>query len=315
MFLNAVSHYLPEQVIGNDYFTKINGLSDEWLLSRTGIRERRKALPSENSHSMAIESVKAGINNVPYPVKDVDLVIGATYTPFDTIGTLAHYVQQSFEIRNAQAVTITSACASFINALEIAQGYFSLNKAKTALIVASEHNSAYNDETDIRSGHLWGDGAAAVFVSKERKSDQDYEILDIVTKGLANEGKSTDGIWLRPQHGGLQMPHGRDVYIQANKYMINILQEILERNNLSVEDVDFLIPHQANLKIIKHIQHDLGLTDEKILINIDKLGNTGCASAVIAFSQNLEKFQTGNLIALTVFGGGYSSGAALFKKL
>lgn len=315
MFINTISHYLPEQIINNDYFTKITGLSQEWLLTRTGIIERRKALPHENTNTMAIESVRAACKNISYSVKDVDLVIGATYTPFDTVGTLAHSVQQAFEIQDAKAFTITSACASFMNALEIVQGYFAINKANVALIVASEHNTAYNDEKDVQSGHLWGDGAAAVFVSKEKKSDNDFEIIDIITKGYGNSGKSIEGVWLRPLHGGIKMPHGKDVYTHATKYMIEILKEILVKNNLNISDIAFLIPHQANLKIIKYIQATLGIPEEKVLINIDKLGNTGCASTPIAFSQNSDKFHKGDLIAFTVFGGGYSSGAALLRKL
>jgi len=111
------------------------------------------------------------------------------------------------------------------------------------------------------------------------------------------------------------MPFGRDVYIQANHYMVSVLKEILTNNHLTVNDIDFLIPHQANLKIIRHVQHDLNFQDEKVLINIDTLGNTGCASIPIALSQNEDKFHSGDLIALTVFGGGYSGGAALLKKL
>jgi 3-oxoacyl-[acyl-carrier-protein] synthase-3 len=315
MYINKISHYLPDKIVNNAHFEKITGISEEWLLSRTGIVERRKALPHENTNTMAIESVKIACKNLHYSIKDVNLIIGATYTPFDTIGTLAHSVQHAFDIQNAQVLTITSACASFINALEIAQGYFALNKANLALIIASEHNTAYYNEKDIQSGHLWGDGAAAILVSKERVTDNDFQIIDIMTKGLGYAGKSIDGIWLRPLHGGLKMPHGRDVYTHANKHMIGTLVEILDKNHLTVADIDYLIPHQANLKIIKHIQHDLKLSDEKVLINIDKQGNTGCASISIAFSQHIDKFQSGDLIAFTAFGGGYSSGSVLLKKL
>lgn len=315
MFIDSVSHYLPARVTGNDHFARITGLTEEWLESRTGIKERRKAEPHENANTMAVASVKSALGHLSYSIQNVDLIIGATYTPYDTVGTIAHSLQQAFDIPNAQAFTISSACASFLNALEIAEGYFALDKASLALIAAAEHNSAYNDESDVQSGHLWGDGAAAVFVSKKKISEEGFEVVDILTKGLGNAGKSIDGVWLRPNHGGLKMPFGRDVFIHANKYMVSVLKEILDKNHLTVKDIDFLIPHQANLKIIRHVQHDLEMPDNKILINIDKLGNTGCASIPIALAQNEDKFHSGDLIALTVFGGGYSGGAALLKKL
>ncbi len=315
MFINDVSHYLPELIITNEYFKPVCGLPADWIFSRTGIVQRRRALPHDNTNSMAIESVRIACKNLPYSIKDVDLIVGATYTPYDTVATLAHYIQHEFDIHNAQAVTISSACSSCINALEIVQGYFAMNKADRALIVASEHNSAYNNEQDVQTSHLWGDGAAAIFVSKEQLANGEYQVIDILTRGLGNIGKSIKGVYLRPKNGGIKMPYGKDVFIQANKYMISTIEEIMQRNNLSVDSIDYLIPHQANMRIIKFVQESLHLPDEKMLINIDMVGNTGCASTGIVFSQNKDKFKKGDLIAITVVGGGYSCGAALLRKL
>lgn len=315
MFIDVCTHYLPEQIVTNDHFHKVNGLPEGWILSRTGMVSRRKALPGENTNTMGIESVKAAVEHLPYPLEDIDLIIGATYTPYDTVATLAHYIQHAFTIRNAKAFSISSACSSFINALEIVQGYFHMNKSDRALIVSSEHNSAYNDETDEQSGHLWGDGAASVFLSRENISGEGYQVLDITTKGLGHVGKSINGVMLRPLHGGIKMPNGKDVFINANNYMIGTLEEILKRNGMTIADVSYVVPHQANLRIVKYVQEKLDLPDEKMLINLDTVGNTGCASTPIVFSQNQGKFKKGDLIALTVVGGGYSSGAALLRKL
>jgi 3-oxoacyl-[acyl-carrier-protein] synthase III len=276
---------------------------------------RRKALPGENTNTMGIETVRMASERLPYPLEEIDLIIGATYTPYDTVATLAHYIQHAFTISNAKAFTISSACSSFINALEIVQGYFCMKKSDRALIVSSEHNSAYNDETNEQSGHLWGDGAAAVFLSREKSADSGYEVLDITTKGLGHVGKSIEGVMLRPLNGGIKMPNGKDVFINANNYMISTLEEILKRNHLGIGDIDYVVPHQANMRIVKFVQEKLRLPDEKMLINLDTVGNTGCASTPIVFSQNQEKFKKGDLIALTVVGGGYSSGAALLRKL
>jgi 3-oxoacyl-[acyl-carrier-protein] synthase-3 len=314
MYINSISHYLPKHIIRNDYFKKVNGLSEEWILSRTGIEERRKALSKENTNTMAIEAVNVALNQLPYSIADIDLIIGATYTPYDTVGTLAHSVQNEFNISDAKAISLSAACSSFINAIEIVEGYFATNKASKALVVASEHNTAYHNEKDMQAGHLWGDGAAAVFISKEQLSEKDYQIVDVITKGLGNIGKSINGVSLHPTNGGIKMPFGKDVFINANKYMTESIIDILNRNNLSIDDINYVIPHQANIRIIENVGDQLKINNEKVLVNIDKLGNTGCASTPIAFSQNQNKFKNEDLVAFTVFGGGYSSGAMLVKK-
>ena len=314
MFINTITHYLPEKVIPNSFFKEKNGLSDEWITKRTGIKERRKALPYENTNTMAIDAVKKAIKNLPYAISEIDLIVGATYTPFDIVVNIAHSVQNKFNINKAKALTITSACSSFINAVEIVEGYFAMNKAEKALVIASEHNTAYYNEEDEQSGHLFGDGASAVFISKNKISDNDIQIIDIITEGLGNVGKAPEAVYLRPLNGGIKMPFGKDVFINANNYMISILSDILDKNNLTITDLNYVISHQANIRIIEHIRKELKLTEEKMLVNIDKLGNTGCASTPIAFSENLNKFQKNDLIGITVFGGGYSNGAILLKK-
>ena len=313
MYINTISHYLPQQVIKNDYFKKVNGLSEEWILSRTGIQERRKASSHENTNTMAIEAVNSGVKKLPYLISDIDLIIGATYTPYDTVGTLAHSIQNEFNISDAKVISISTACSSFINAIEIVEGYFATEKASKALIVASEHNTAYHDEKDMQAGHLWGDGAAAVFISKDKLSDNDFQIVDVITNGLGNIGKSINAISLHPTKGGIKMPYGKDVFINANKYMISTLTELLEKNKVVLRDLSYVIPHQANIRIIEHIINELSVNKEKIIININKLGNTGCASTPIALSQNLYKFKKNDLIGITVFGGGYSTGAVLVR--
>ncbi len=314
MYINLISHYLPQQIIRNDYFKNVNGLSDEWILSRTGIKERRKALSHENTNTMAIDAVQKAIENLPYPISDIDLIVGATYTPYDTVVGLAHSIQNHFNINNAKAITITSACSSFVNAVEIVSGYFAMNKAENALVIASEHNTAYSNEKDEQSGHLWGDGAAVFFITKEKKSNSDIKIIDVITESLGNISKASEAVYLRPLNGGIKMPFGKDVFINANNYMVSVLTEILNKNNLSINDLNYVIPHQANIRIIEHIRKELNLNEDKMVVNIDKLGNTGCASTPIAFSQNQEKFKKDDLIGITVFGGGYSSGAILMKK-
>ena len=314
MYIHAASHYLPETIVPNEYYTRLIGLTDEWIYKRSGIRKRTKAGVDENTNTMAIRAVEAAIDQLPYPIKEVDLIIGATYTPYDTIGTLAHAVQGHFNIPRARVVSISSACSSVLNAIEIVEGYFAANKAHRAIIVASEHNTAYSDDRDEQSGHLWGDGAGALFISKETFSEKDMKIIDINTRGLAHIGKGMEGVYLRPNEGGLKMPHGKDIFVNASKYMISEVKDLLHKNHLTLKNINHLIPHQANTRIISNIGVSLGFCNGEMIANMEETGNTGCASTIIALSQKWDRFLSDQLVVITVFGGGYSTGAMLLKK-
>lgn len=314
MYIISHGHYIPSDSIGNEYFQELNGLSPDWILSRTGIHSRSKAGKGENTHTMAIAASKCAIKNLPFTTSEIDLIIGGTYTPYDTLATMAHYVQHHLDIEKCRTITLSSACSSFINAMEVVQTYFISGKAKRALVVISEHNSAYNDETDQTSGHLWGDGAAAFVISSEKEEASIMEIIDLETQGLGHVGKSTEGVTLRPGKDGLRMPHGRDVFIHACNHMAQNTTEILKNNGYTLNDLSFLIPHQANMRIINNISQSLKIDKEKIITNLETLGNTGSASAAIALSQNMDKFDGDDLIAVSVFGGGYSSGVMLLRN-
>jgi 3-oxoacyl-[acyl-carrier-protein] synthase III len=314
MYINAAAHYLPETTVLNEYYTKLTGLTDEWIFKRSGIRKRTKARPDENTNTMSVEAVKLLVGRLAYPINDVDLIVGATYTPYDTVATLAHAVQSSFDIRKARAISISSACSSFLNALEIVEGYFATNKARKAIVVTAEHNSAFSDDNDEQSGHLWGDGAAAVFITKENHTGKGMAVLDINTAGLGHMGKALEAVYLRPNEGGLKMPYGKDIFIHATKFMVSEVETLLARNHVALENIAYLIPHQANSRIIGHVAQTLGLRNGQVIVNIEELGNTGSASTPIALSQNWDRFVDGDLIAVTVFGGGYSSGGMLLKR-
>ncbi|MEM9987361.1 MAG: ketoacyl-ACP synthase III, partial [Bacteroidota bacterium] len=293
MFINAIDHYYPEQVIPNAYFQNINGMTEEWMESRTGIRERRKAGPDENTETMALAATQRAWQKLPYPVEDLGLIVAATYSPHDTVATLGHVIQHDLPVGEVPVVTITSACSSLLNALEIVQGYFAMGKAETALVVVSDHNTRFANEEDTKAGHLWGDGAAALFVSQARKADSDFQILDILTGGAAHVGKNLEGVKLIPDGPGILMPNGRDVFIHATQYMSKISQQIVERNGKQLEDLSWLIPHQANFRISKKVAEDLGLPLDKVVSNIQYLGNTGCAGCGIAFSEHQDHIQPG----------------------
>lgn len=313
MFLTSISHYVPSGRVPNSYFEAVNGLTDEWIETRTGIKTRSKAAEGENTHTMAVQAVRNLAPNSSFPLSEIDLIVGATYSPYDTVATLGHVVQNEINVDHIPVVTISSACSSFLNAVEIVQGYFAMGKASKALVIVSEHNTQYANESDPMAGHLWGDGAAALIFTKERTTESDLTVVDLETGGAATIGKGIEGVNLKPQDGGIIMEHGRDVFIHACDYMARISKNLLEKHDYTLEDLTYFVPHQANLRISKNVAGKLDLPMERVLSNIQEYGNTGCAGCAIALSQNRSKVKSGDVLAVSVFGGGYSYGAMILE--
>lgn len=314
MYINSMGTYVPKERIGNDHFLEINGLTPEWIEQRTGIKTRSKASTEENVDTMGIAAIENALDKLPYDVKDVDLIVAAHYCVYDSVATLAHKAQREFGINGAKAVYVSSACSSFINGLEVVEGYFASGKAKRALLVCSEHNTYYSNESDPKSGHLWGDAAVAFFISKNKESDSDLRIIDVYTEGLGDLGKGPDGVRLRPKEDGITMPDGRDVFIHACRYMIHAMNRSLENGGLELKDIDRFICHQANKRIVAQVAHQLDLDMDRFINNITELGNTGSASAPLVLAQNVDKLEKGSKTALMVFGGGYSCGCFIVEK-
>ena len=315
VYLHHVAAYLPEAVVTNAYFTRLNGLADEWIIERTGIRERRKAGPGENANTMAVAAARAVLAAAPaFAPSSIDLIVVGTYTPHDTIFTAAHAVQRDLGVNEIPTVSISSACSSLLNAVEIVEGYFAMGKAARALVVVTEHNTAYNNEEDTMAGHLWGDGAAALLISKERLAPADLRVAEVITGGAAPVGKADEAVTLKPVEKGIVMPFGRDVFQQACVYMARVTQTLLDRHRLAIADLTYLIPHQANQRISNNVVKQLGLDPARAVSNIERLGNTGCAGAAIGLADIWEQLTGGDRVIITVFGGGYSYGAMLLEK-
>ena len=307
--------YLPEAIVTNAHFTQLNGLASEWIVERTGIQERRKAGPGENASTMAIAATRAVLAAAPdFDPATINLIVAGTYTPHDTIFTAAHAVQRDLGINEIPTVCISSACSSLLNAIEIVEGYFAMGKASRAVVVVTEHNTAYNNEADTMAGHLWGDGAAALLLSKERISPGDLHIAEIITGGAAPVGKADEAVTLKPVEKGIVMPYGRDVFQQACLYMARVTQTLLDKHHIATPELTYLIPHQANLRISKNVTKALGIDPACAVNNIERLGNTGCAGAAIGLAEVWDTLTSGNKVIITVFGGGYSYGGMLLTK-
>lgn len=313
MYINSIGKYVPSARVPNEYFEKVNGLTPDWIVQRTGIHTRSKADADENCDTMAMNAIDDALKTLPYDIKEVDLIVGAFYAAYDTVATPAHVAQRKYGIHGAKAMYVSAACSSFINGLEVIEGYFASGKATKALLICSEHNTYYSNESDPKAGHLWGDAAVAYFLSKDKVADSDIEVLNVYTEGLGDVGKGPGGVKLRPGEDGITMPDGRDVFVNACKYMIHALNKSLDATGLKIEDINKLITHQANRRIVAQVAHQLDKPMDDFLNNIEELGNTGSASAPLVLSQNLDKFKKGDKAALMVFGGGYSCGCFIVE--
>ena len=313
--MNDIAVFLPEAEVDNGHFCRLTGRDADWFVARTGIHTRRRAGPQENASSMGIESVHRLVEKRPDALDGVDLIIGASYTPDDTLSTLPFRVQRAFGIAAARTYFVSTACSSFISVLEIARLMLRAGEARKALLVTAEHNSRYSDDADQFSGHLWGDGAAAVIVSRDPAGAL-FSVDYARSSGVACEGKGPDAINLDPALGrrGLVMREGRDVFTRACEHLAAEVLRATDRLGVPVQDVDWLVPHQANLRILTNVAGKLGLPMERCVVTVDRLGNTGCASIPISLEYGLPQMRAGHLVALTAFGGGYSSGAAILRR-
>ncbi|MFR7822413.1 MAG: 3-oxoacyl-ACP synthase III family protein [Odoribacter splanchnicus] len=281
LFINKISHYLPDSVVPNSYFKEVNGLDDEWIYSRTGIKNRSKAAANENTNTMGIKAVDLATTDLPYPMEEIDLIIAATYSPYDTVATPAHMVQRRYHIEHAKCVSVSSACSSFINAMEIAQGYFALESDQSPDHRSRTQHSLCQRKRSAKRPPV-GRRCCSVFVSAENYSGHDPRIIDIYTQGLGHIGKAAEAVYLRPQNGGIGMPEGRDVFINACHYMVEALEKVTQSYGKTIQDLNWISSHQANQRIIKTIARQTDIPEERFLMNIEQRGNTGSPSCAIS---------------------------------
>jgi 3-oxoacyl-[acyl-carrier-protein] synthase-3 len=316
IYINATGCYVPARRVPNSYFAELYGKPEEWFTQRTGIITRARANEKETIDYMSTKAVENALRDAPFAAREIDLIVFASYSPDDLVGTTAHRVQRVFGIEGAKALYVSSACSSAMNAIEIVCSFFTSGIASKALVIAADRNSTYSDDHDPAHGHLWGDAAVACVLSTERGGAGDIEIVDIDTRGLGEVGAGPDGVYLRPRTDGIGigMPNGRDVFNQACTYIEKYTREILTRNGLDVARLDWFVSHQANLRIVSHVCGELGLPMERTLNNISELGNTGCGSSLLSLAQHRDKLRPGDNIVVATFGGGYSVGAMLLRK-
>lgn len=317
----GVGSYVPPKVVTNDDLSKIVDTNHEWILDRTGICERRVS-EGEDTSSIAYKAAVDALKKANITGEDLDLIIVATITPDSFIPSVACMLQKMIGAKNSTAFDISAACTGFIYSLEVAENLIKGGKYKRALVVGAETLSKIVDWTDRSTCILFGDGAGACIIEAVKESDSKiintYSISDgekwsALTTG-ANDVKSPFSKQENIKNKHIQM-NGREVFKFATSVMVDSVKKVLEGTKYSLEDIDYVVPHQANLRIIDYAAKKLSIPREKFYVNLDRFGNTSSASIPIALSDmyNQGKLETGNLIVLVGFGGGLTCGATLIK--
>ena len=317
----GVGSYVPPKVVTNDDLSKIVDTNHEWILDRTGICERRVS-EGEDTSSIAYKAAVDALKKANITGEDLDLIIVATITPDSFIPSVACMLQKMIGTKNATAFDISAACTGFIYSLEVAENLIKGGKYKRALVVGAETLSKIVDWTDRSTCILFGDGAGACIIEAVKESDSkiintysmsDGEKWSALTTG-ANDVKSPFSKQENIKNKHIQM-NGREVFKFATSVMVDSVKKVLEGTKYSLEDIDYVVPHQANLRIIDYAAKKLSIPREKFYVNLDRFGNTSSASIPIALSDmyNQGKLETGNLIVLVGFGGGLTCGATLIK--
>ncbi|AJC88246.1 beta-ketoacyl-ACP synthase III [Campylobacter insulaenigrae] len=313
--LRSIASYLPDKVLSNFDLEKIVETSNEWILRRTGIEERRIANDNENTSDLGTKAAIKAIQRANLTPQDIDAIIVATLSPdYFTMPSTACKIASNLGLNNVTAFDISAACSGFIYLLELAKSLVESGAKNNVLIIGAEKISSIIDYTDRSICVLFGDGAGAGVVSL----DDNFPIIDIHT---ASDGNFGDLLMTqRSQKSNICLPlsmqmKGNEVFKVAVNTLSNDVINILAKNSIKNEEIDLFIPHQANLRIIKAVQEKLNFNDKQCVLTVHKYGNTSAASIPMAMNDAYEdgRLKQGSLVLLDAFGGGFTWGSALLK--
>ncbi|MFK8297836.1 beta-ketoacyl-ACP synthase III [Capnocytophaga cynodegmi] len=319
--ITAIGGYVPDYVLTNAMLETMVDTNDEWIYTRTGIKERRILKEEAQGTSyLAIKAAQDLINKKGLNPKEIDLVILATATPDMPVALTGPYVSSQIGATNAFSFDLQAACSSFLYGVSVASSYIQSGKYKKVLLIGADKMSSIIDYTDRATCIIFGDGAGAALF------EPNYDGL-----GIQDEILKSDGIgrnYLHIKAGGSILPiteqelrerkqfvyqDGRTVFKYAVSGMSGVAAEILERNNLTKEDIQWLAPHQANKRIIDATAERIGLTEDKVMVNIHKYGNTTSATIPLALKDYENQLKKGDNVILAAFGGGFTWGAIYLK--
>ncbi len=309
----STGSYLPQHIRTNADLEKMVDTSDEWIVTRSGIRERRIAAPDETVSTMGFEAAQKAIEAANINPQEIDLILVATTSNSHAYPSAACQIQGMLEIDDAIVFDLAAACTGFVYALGVADQFIRTGKVKKALVIGSDLNSRKLDETDRSTVVLFGDGAGAVILEASEQEG-------IISTHLhASADKNAALLLPQPERGvaksGYIEMQGNETFKLAVRELSNVVEETLAANNLDKKDIDWLVPHQANLRIISATAKKLDMDMSQVVVTLDRYANNSAATVPVALDEAVRdgRIQRGQLLLLEAFGGGWTWGSALVR--
>lgn len=317
----GIGSYLPEKIVSNEDLTKILDTSDEWIQSRSGIQQRHQAAENETTSDLAVQAAQDALANAKCSVDDIDLIVVATTTPDLTFPATAALVQKKLGMRHGAAFDVQAVCSGFVYGLSVASAMLETGQAKRALLIGAETMTRLLDMDDRGTAVLFGDGAGAVVLEAYEVAPDELDTASYVMGSyLRSDGAFSDILYVdggpstTGTTGHLRM-QGREVYRHAVGNISDAINTLLERTKMTIADVDWFVPHQANKRIIDGVAKKIGLPIEKTVVTIHQHANTSAASIPLALCQIVRqgKVKPGDIVMLEAMGGGLTWGANLIR--
>ena len=315
----ATGAYLPARIVGNDELAEKVETSDSWIVERTGIRQRHIAAAGELTSDLAVAAARAALERAGLGPERIDLLVVATSTPDHTFPACATAVQRKLGLLRAAAFDVQAVCSGFVYGLAVANNFLVLNQARTALVIGSETFSRLLDWHDRRTCVLFGDGAGAVILQAERGTGTPFD-RGVLATHLGSDGRHYEDLYVdggpssTGTAGHLRM-NGREVFRHAVQELTAATRQVLAQVGLGVEDVDWLVPHQANIRILDGVARRLEIPPERVVVTVDRHANTSAASIPLALAAADAdgRLRANQLIVMNAMGGGFTWGAAVVR--
>ncbi|MFQ5972654.1 MAG: beta-ketoacyl-ACP synthase III [Alphaproteobacteria bacterium] len=317
--VSGIGSYLPERIVTNDELAEFLDTSDDWIASRTGIRQRHIAANGELTSDLAVAAARSALDASGFEVSDVDLIVLATSTPDETFPATATRVQSKLGMTRGMAFDVQAVCSGFVYALATADNFIKSDQAKTALVVGAETFSRILDWSDRTTCVLFGDGAGAVVLraanGNGNSSDRGVLSTHLYSDGRYHDLLYVDGGPSSTGTAGCLRMEGREVFRHAVVKMVEATEEALHANGLETGDIDWFVPHQANLRIMEGTTKRLGLRSDQMVVTIDRHANTSAASIPLALDQACrdQRIKPGALVLIEAMGGGFTWASGILR--
>ena len=318
-YILSTGSYLPEKILSNADLEKMVDTTDEWIVQRSGIKSRHIAADDETTGDMAIAAAQKALDNVNLKPADIDGVIVATTTPDRTFPSVAVKVQGELGIPAGLAFDVQAVCTGFVYALATADNFIARGQAKRILVIGAEKMSSIVDWEDRTTCVLFADGAGAVILEARENEDgldgQGIHSTHLYAQGAQRDLLQTSGGVATTGHNGTIEMQGREVFKYAVSYMAEVVEETIKHNNITPDAIDWLVPHQANIRIIEGTAKKLNMPMDQVVVTVDHHGNTSAASIPLALDEAVQKgdIQRGHMLLIEAMGGGLTWGSALVR--